>query len=55
MHYVRRKDSDTFHFDEACSNYPTGEDVVVYDGVGDRPTYGELCVQCLAKEDKEDE
>ena len=48
--YVKRKDSDTWHWCTNCSNYPTGLNVnVSYK----KPTYGELCDECQAKE-KED-
>jgi hypothetical protein len=45
--YVKRKDSDTWHWCTNCSNYPTGSNVnVSYI----KPTYGELCDECQAKE-----
>ncbi|MCK4334517.1 hypothetical protein KAX06_07025 [candidate division WOR-3 bacterium] len=45
--WVRKKDSDTWHWCKNCSNYPTGSDVVKSDK---KPTYGELDNECKAKE-----
>lgn len=54
--FIRHKNSDTFHFEPTCPQYP-GDDaeVVEYEGSADRPTYGELCNTCLAIEDEEDD
>jgi hypothetical protein len=45
--WVRKKDSDTWHWCKNCHLYPTGSDVVKSDK---KPTYGELCNHCQAKE-----
>jgi hypothetical protein len=44
--YVKRKDSDTWHWCTNCTGYPHGGDV---DERFEHPTSGELCDQCLAK------
>ena len=45
--YRKHKNSDTWHFCTNCSEWP----VVNYDShTGTKPTYGELCNQCLGKE-----
>lgn len=43
----KRKKSDVWHFIPSCSNWPKGLDVLIRNV---KPTYGELCNQCLAKE-----
>lgn len=47
--YRRKSDSDTWHWCRNCSNYPTGLDVKVS---YTKPTSGELCNECKAKEDR---
>lgn len=49
--YRRRKDGDTWHWCTNCSNYPNNSDDVTVTKVGrERPSYGELCNECRAKE-----
>ena len=48
--YRRRKGSDTWHFCRNCSQYPTSD----YDERPDKPTYGELCNECKAKQARGD-
>lgn len=44
--YRKRKDSDTWHWQQDCSNYPTKvESVQKYE----KPKSGELCNQCKSK------
>ena len=50
--YVRRDASDTWHWRIDCSNYPYNVPTVAEHSDG-RPTTGELCDQCLAKERKD--
>ena len=49
--YRRRKGRDTWHWCRNCSNYPTGTDVVTRYS---KPTYGDLCNQCKAKDNRGD-
>jgi hypothetical protein len=44
--YRRRRRRETWHWWSNCSNWPT-EDYVERDS---KPTYGELCDQCEAKQ-----
>jgi hypothetical protein len=44
--YRRKKGSDTWHFCENCTGWPTSD----YDTRDTNPS-GELCNQCLDKED----
>ena len=44
--YRRRKISDTWHWCRNCSNWPTSK----YEERYTKPTSGELCNQCIAKE-----
>lgn len=46
--YRRKKDSDTWHWCKNCSNWPTSD----YEERYAKPTSGELCDQCKAKERK---
>jgi hypothetical protein len=47
MEYRRKKTgSDTWHFCKNCGNWPTKDYLSRYD----KPTTGELCDQCRAKE-----
>lgn len=47
MEYRKKKTgSDTWHFCKNCSSWPTEDYVTRYD----KPTSGELCNQCRAKE-----
>jgi len=46
--YRRRKDSDTWHRCKNCSSYPTEDYEEIK--VSGRPSSGELCNECLAKE-----
>jgi class 3 adenylate cyclase len=41
--YVRKINSDTWHWCRNCSLYPTGQDVEIHHG---RPSSGELCKEC---------
>jgi len=48
--YRKRKGKDTWHWCKNCSNYPTSDyDEVTMSGK-ERPSYGELDNECLAKE-----
>ena len=49
--YVKRKGRDTWHWCKNCANYPTGPDVVTKHS---KPTSGELCNQCKAKDNRGD-
>lgn len=44
--YRRRKDEDAWHFCTNCSKWPTSD----YIERDDKPTDGELCNECRAKE-----
>lgn len=44
--YRRRKGKDTWHWCKNCSNWPRSN----YDEKSSKPTTGELCNQCRAKE-----
>lgn len=47
MAYRKRKGgNDTWHFCSNCSNWPTHD----YDTRPDKPTTGEFCNECLAKQ-----
>jgi hypothetical protein len=46
MAYRRRNSSDAWHWCRNCSNWPT----VNYDEQYGRPTTGELCSECRAKD-----
>ena len=46
MTYRKRKGSDTWHWCTNCSNWPTSD----YDVTYSKPSSGELCDQCKAKE-----
>ncbi len=53
--YKRKKDRDTWHWCKNCSNWPKTQPYVEKTLSGkQRPTTGELCDQCLAKEGKGD-
>lgn len=45
--YRKRNGSDTWHFCSNCSNWPTSG----YTSRATKPTYGELCNECLGKKD----
>ncbi|MBF4468849.1 MAG: hypothetical protein ISP01_05525 [Methanobrevibacter arboriphilus] len=45
MAYRKKNDSDTWHWCEKCSNWPTSD----YDTSYSKPTSGELCNQCKSK------
>jgi hypothetical protein len=45
MAYRRRKGKDAWHFCSNCSNWPASD----YDERQRKPTTGELCIQCRAK------
>ena len=49
--YKKRRDSDTWHWCTNCSNYPRGSDV---DTRPTKPTSGELCNECLSKDERGD-
>jgi hypothetical protein len=44
--YRKRKGNDTWHWCSNCSNYPTSN----YDSSNTKPTSGELCNECKAKQ-----
>lgn len=44
--YRKRKGSDTWHWHTNCSNWPTSD----YTTSTTKPTSGELCNQCKAKD-----
>jgi hypothetical protein len=46
MTYRKIKGSDTWHFCTNCSRWPTSN----YDQEQSKPTTGELCNECRAKE-----
>lgn len=50
MEYRRKKDKDTWHFCRNCSNWPTSN----YESQQTKPTSGELCDECLAKDKRGD-
>ena len=45
--YVRKSDSDAWHWCKNCHLYPTGSDVVTSNT---KPVSGELCNHCKGKE-----
>ncbi len=49
MRYVRKKDSDTYHFCSNCTHWPTGTETVTWTGTKDERPPGELCDECLTK------
>ena len=51
--YRRKKGSDTWHWCKNCSTYPT-ENYEKITKEGKRPSYGELCNECRAKEKAND-
>lgn len=46
MAYRRRTGNDTWHFCRNCSNWP----ISGYDSRETKPTTGEFCNECLAKQ-----
>ena len=48
MEYRREKGSDTWHWCKNCSHYPKDNYEVRYE----KPTSGELCDECMAKDKK---
>ena len=46
--YRRRKGSDTWHYCQNCTNWPTTQGE--YDQRPDRPSSGEFCNECLSKD-----
>lgn len=44
--YRKTKGKDTWHFCTNCSNWPTSN----YDSTSTKPSSGEFCNECLAKE-----
>lgn len=48
--YRRHEESDTWHFCRNCSNDPTGD----FLSTEDKPSYGEFCNECQAKERRGD-
>lgn len=46
MAYRKRKDKDTWHWCSNCNNWPTSN----YDEKQSKPTTGELCNECQAKQ-----
>ena len=47
--YVKKEESDTWHWCKNCSNYPA----TIAKSTAVRPSY-DLCNQCKAKEDAKD-
>ncbi len=45
--WVRANERDTWHWCSNCSKYPSGSDV---DKSSTKPTSGELCNECKAKQ-----
>jgi hypothetical protein len=52
--YRKLKDSDAWHFCTNCSNWPTSPGYEVYSGSATKPTTGQFCDQCLAKQKAKD-
>ena len=48
--YRRRTASDVWHWETDCTNWPTENYVTWHGEDHERPTTGELCDQCKAKE-----
>lgn len=48
--YVKRKNSDTWHWIRDCSNYPSQSEI---DKTAQSRPHGDLCNQCKAKEKNE--
>ena len=46
MPYRRRTGSDTWHWCRNCNNWPTAS----YDERGTKPSSGDLCNECKAKD-----
>ena len=46
MAYRRRKGKDTWHWCKNCTNWP----IYDYEEKPTKPTSGELCNECIAKE-----
>lgn len=46
MTYRKKKGSDTWHYCRNCSKWPTSD----YDEQSSKPSTGELCNECKAKE-----
>jgi hypothetical protein len=44
--YRKRRGNDTWHWCSNCTNYPTSD----YDSSSTKPTSGELCNECKAKD-----
>ena len=47
MAYRKRESNDTWHFCKNCSNWPTTQPYKEQDA---KPTTGEFCNECLAKD-----
>jgi hypothetical protein len=45
--FLRRQNSDRWHWSKECSNYPAEKDVIIRHTV---PDYGSLCEECKQKE-----
>lgn len=50
--YVRRANSDTWHWCTSCTNYPSASEIAESKTLpaGQRPSSGELDNQCLSRE-----
>ena len=48
--YRKKNGSDTWHWCSNCSNYPT----IDYTTSSVKPTSGELCNECLGKDNRND-
>jgi hypothetical protein len=44
--YRKRRGNDTWHWCSNCTNYPSSD----YDSSSTKPTSGELCNECKAKD-----
>ena len=48
--YRRKKSKDAWHWCKNCSNWPTSDYDEEYHSGTERPSTGELCNECRAKE-----
>ena len=50
-YYRKKRDADTWHWCEACADWPRRDFVELWYDDGDRPPNGELCNHCKFKEE----
>ena len=50
-YYRKKKSTDNWHWCKNCSNWPTSDYDEEWHGGSKRPKCGEMCDQCLSKED----